>query len=104
VVRKVTEALLRSDAVKASAWVETLPVGPLRDTGVYEIITSLRNTSPGEAFPWALSLSDKQASLRQLRSIVANWKQLAPKEARQAIRYSPDLTKAEKESLLEDFE
>ena len=104
VVREVAEALLRSDSVKASAWVETLPVGPLRDSGVYEIIASLRYASPGEAFPWALSLSNREAGLRQLRSVVANWKQLAPKEARQAIRYSPDLTKAEKESLLEDFE
>lgn len=91
----------QEDPTAASAWLDTLAAGPLKDSAIAGLAGSLvwHEEKPGAAFVWADTIQDPAKRLATLTQIVDRWKQDAPDEARQAVEASR-LTPAEKAKLL----
>lgn len=103
VVNEIAKFWLRQDSLEASEWIDALPDGAIRDAGALKLIDHIRSTSPSEAFPWALSISDARLRTRYVQSVVSGWMRVDPSAAYQAIRYSSDLNADEKNDLLSRF-
>ena len=69
---QVARNWLRLDSFFASAWIDKLPVGPVRDAAVEELIEHVRPGDPDSALEWAQSLDDPGARARMVQVVLEN--------------------------------
>jgi hypothetical protein len=85
---------------QAAAWVDRLPVGQIRDTGLTRVAEIIGREDPSAAALWAQRISLPETREEQLRNICYQWLQIDPPAAKSWIATSP-LSAEAKQSLLQ---
>ncbi len=98
------EQLLRSwmttDSLAASAWVESLPRGRLRDSSSFGIAGSIASEDPAAAFAWANSIADD--GMRKLMLTRLAWRETRDSEESAARLRKAGVSAADMQSVIAD--
>jgi len=85
---------------QAAAWVDRLPAGQMRDTGLTRVADIISREDPSAAALWAQRISSPETRESQLRSICEQWLEIDAPTAKSWIATSP-LSAEAKQSLLQ---
>ena len=88
------------DTYALSEWARTLEPGATRDAVASELSNAVARREPESAFEWALVIGDQEARTTALNAAVGGWRTDNPEAATEAIQSNPELSEAERLSLL----
>ncbi len=92
----------REDFAAAGQWIDTMPDGQARDSGVSSMVNATTRHDPATAFAWAATIGDESQRVSALSDVVQQWQDSDPAKARAAVQQA-DLTNTERDRLLKQI-
>lgn len=87
------------DSASASSWINTLPVGKLRDQAAGQLVETIQTEDPVNALVWAKSIGGSQDRQDAISGVYRAWFEHDPAAASQAVQ---SLSPVEVESLKQE--
>jgi hypothetical protein len=88
-VRSLVSDWVLKDSTAASAWIDSLPAGHLRDQAANQLVETIQEDDPVNAIVWAKSISDQEARQKAVNGVYRQWFETDPAAASQAVQHLP---------------
>lgn len=86
ILRELAYGWSSVDSLRASKWVDEIPLGPSRDAASAGLAEELAIEQPDMAFRWAERIADVDLRLESLRHVLATWRGANSQAAESALK------------------
>ena len=88
-VGQLMDSWMGVNPTAATAWLDTQPVGEIKDQGISKVVNSTVGKDPEAAGAWALQASTEKGQIAQLKNVAGKWKATDAEAARRWIWQQP---------------